>query len=199
MFTGIITHLGTITDITNATFTFAADASLCKKIEQGTSVAVNGICLTVEKHNQTTFSITIMPQTQKKTMLQTLHVSDTVNLELPVTPQTLLSGHIVQGHVDGVGKIVDMRDEGNSKILTIHIPKNLNKYIVEKGSITLNGISLTVMSVNQTSFTVGIIPYTWKHTMLHMIKIDDLVNIETDVLAKYLEKLVGKEEASEKN
>ena len=115
-------------------------------------------------------------------------------MELPVTPQTFLSGHIVQGHVDGIGTLVDIKQQKNSRLLTVKIPLELNKYIVEKGSIAVNGISLTVISIEETYFTVGIIPYTWEYTMLHCIKIGDAMNIELDILGKYIEKLFRKEQ-----
>jgi len=190
MFTGIITHLGTVKNISGSTFTLSTNSSFCKKIKKGTSIAVNGVCLTVEKNDQKSFSVTIMPETKKKTMLHTLKRDNIVNLELPVTSTTLLSGHIVQGHVDGVGKIADIKEEGNSRILTINNANELSKYIVEKGSIAVNGISLTVIAANEQNFIVGIIPYTWKHTMLYTVKKGNLVNIEVDIIGKYVEKLI---------
>ncbi len=192
MFTGIITNVGKLTKKEQALFTFQTDKAFCKIIENGTSVAINGICLTVCTKTSNTFSITVMPETVKKTMIGGLEVDNLVNLELPVTPETFLSGHIVQGHVDATGTIIKIEEQGNSKIVTIEIPEYLNKYIVEKGSIALNGISLTVIECTPLCFTVGIIPYTWEHTMLQQINVGDKVNIETDILAKYIEKLVGK-------
>lgn len=194
MFTGIITNLGKLTKKENSLFTFRVNAAFCERLGEGTSIAINGICLTVCAYTNDTFSITAMPETIKRTMLQKLEVNDLVNLELPVTPQTLLSGHIVQGHVDAVGEIFEIKEEGNSKLLTVTIPSRISPYIVEKGSIALNGISLTVIVASTTSFTVGIIPYTWENTMLHQIKRGAVVNIETDILAKYIEKLMRKEE-----
>ncbi len=194
MFTGIISNLGKLVKRKDALFVFQTDASLCQKIENGTSIAVNGVCLTVVAVTNDTFSVEIMPETGKKTAFDFLKTEDIVNLELPVTPHTLLSGHIVQGHVDGVGKIIKIVAEGNSKILSIEVPKSLGKYIVQKGSIALNGISLTVISAKNNYFTVGIIPFSWKQTMLHTVAVGDSINIETDILAKYMEKLLKKEE-----
>lgn len=131
-----------------------------------------------------------MPETAKRTMLGRLKIGDLVNLELPVSLTQLLSGHLVHGHVDGVGTIKKIQKEGNSRLLTITISRDLNKYIVEKGSIAVNGISLTVINVG-LDFTVGIIPYTWQHTMLKQTKLGDSVNIEVDILAKYLEKILA--------
>lgn len=153
------------------------------------SIAINGICLTVVASDEGTFRIDFMPETAKKTSIHTLGKNDIVNLELPATPETLLAGHIVQGHVDATGTINIIEKEGNSYLFTITIPESLNKYIVEKGSITINGISLTVISLQNNQFTVGIIPHTWKNTMLHTAKSSDLVNLEVDIIAKYIEKL----------
>ncbi len=189
MFTGIITYIGKLEKKEKQVFTFSAPADLVKRVQKGTSIAVNGCCLTVIGISGNTFSFEVMPETQKKTMLGSLKTEQIVNLELPVSVATLLSGHIVQGHVDGVGSIQKIDQKGISQILTISVPQELIRYIAVKGSITVNGISLTVVEVNNAGFTVGIIPRTWEHTMLHAVKIDDKVNIEVDILAKYIEKL----------
>jgi riboflavin synthase len=193
MFTGIITHLGKIQSIETTIITIQTDASLIRKIEKGTSIAINGICLTaLEKPISNTFAVEAMPETFRRTCLNALQKNDLVNLELPMTPQNFLAGHIVQGHVDGTGKVTSIQEEGNSKIIKISIPSKFEKYIIEKGSIALNGISLTVIQAQKNFFTVGIIPYTWTHTMLKNIQVGDEVNIETDIIAKYLEKLLPK-------
>jgi len=195
MFTGIITHLGKLKQRKNATFTFTADTSLLNKLETGTSIAVNGVCLTVlEKPRGESFSVDVMPETIKKTNLDGVNENDIVNLELPATADTFLSGHIVQGHVDAKVKILDIKPEGNSHLFTFALPKDITRYLVAKGSITVNGISLTIIDANPDSFTVGIIPHTWEHTMLHSAKVGDYVNIETDVFAKYVERLLKKTE-----
>jgi riboflavin synthase len=187
MFTGIISNLGKIKAKNDTGFVIEADNALAQKLEDGTSISVNGVCLTVlEKPIDTVFTVEVMPETWKRTMLQDLHDNDVVNLELPVTPQTFLSGHIVQGHVDGIGTLKQIEEKENSKILTLEVSQELTKYIVEKGSVAINGISLTVIDVTEHSFTVGIIPYTWNHTMLQYIQIGDTVNIETDILGKYI-------------
>lgn len=193
MFTGIITHLGKVTKRHDSLFTFSADDSLIRKLETGTSVAVNGVCLTVlEKPQGDTFDVEVMPETLKKTNLGELTEDMIVNLELPATAETFLSGHIVQGHVDAKAKILSITPEGNSHIFTFALPKDIAKYVVDKGSITVNGISLTVIKAHSDSFTVGIIPHTWDHTMLYTAKVDEYVNIETDVFAKYVERLLNK-------
>lgn len=191
MFTGIITHLGKFQRKEGSRFTFSASRSLLQQLTTGASIAVNGICLTVlKKPVRETFSVEIMPETEKKTNLGTLQQRDIVNVELPATASTLLSGHIVQGHVDGVGKILSVKEEGNSYLFTFSLPAGLDNYLVEKGSIAINGISLTVITVTKKSFTVGIIPHTWKNTMLHTARVHDKVNLEVDVVAKYVEKLL---------
>lgn len=191
MFTGIITHLGKLTKKEGSIFTFTTDPVFCRKISIGTSTAVNGICLTVSKKpTDTRFSIEVMPETLDKIMLGYLKIGDLVNLELPVTLQTFLSGHLVQGHIDDVSKLLAIKISGNSHILKFSIPTNLSKYITEKGSIAMNGISLTVIESKKHYFTVGIIPHTWNDTMLNTLKIGDFVNTEVDILAKYIERLL---------
>ncbi|MBI2355863.1 MAG: riboflavin synthase, partial [Candidatus Doudnabacteria bacterium] len=190
MFTGIISNLGQLKDKNGGAFTFKASADFCQRISKGTSIAINGACLTAVRKTQQTFTVEVMPETQERTMLGKLHAGNFVNLELPATPRTFLSGHLVQGHIDGVGAIEKIDRAGNSKILTISVAQPISKYIVEKGSIAVNGISLTIISVKPDYFTVGIVAHTWKQTMLNQIKVGDLVNLEVDILAKYLEKLL---------
>ncbi len=191
MFTGIITHLGKLIKKEDTSFTFFADKSFCKKLRDGTSISVNGVCLTIfKKLTISSFSVEIMPETEKKTMLGYLKIDDLVNLELPLTPQEFLSGHIVQGHIDEAVKLLSINKQGNSYILKFFVPGNLSKYIVSKGSVAINGVSLTIIEVGSDFFTVGIIPYTWNNTMFHNLNIGDFVNIEVDILAKYTEKLL---------
>ena len=189
MFTGIISSLGTVKDKNESELIINAEKQLIKKLSLGASVAINGICLTVVSFTDKTFTINFMPETAKKTSIQYFKTLDFVNLELPATPETFLAGHIVQGHVDGIGKIEEVKNEGNSRILTMSFPTELGKYIVNKGSIAINGISLTVISVKENQFTIGIIPHTWESTMLSTAKIGDPVNLEVDIIAKYIEKL----------
>lgn len=191
MFSGIISYIGKVKKKDGSQFVFSADAAFCKKLEESASVAINGVCLTVNSNpTKNTFAVTIMPETERITMLCELKEKDEVNLELPMTPETFVSGHFVQGHVDGTGRIISIKEDGNSRVLTIGISESLSKYIVEKGSIAVNGISLTVIKEATSYFTVGIIPYTWEHTILHNAKHGDLVNIELDVLVKYVDKLL---------
>lgn len=186
MFSGIIQYLGKLQKKEDNLFTFKASSSQCLRLDTGVSVAVNGVCLTVITKTADTFSVEVMPETLKKTTLGNLQPGALVNLELPVTPQTFLSGHFIQGHIDGKGKVVSLTKDRNSRIITISYPQMLGKYIAAKGSIAINGVSLTVIEVEKDFFTVGIIPYTWKNTMFHTLKKGDLVNIEVDILAKYV-------------
>lgn len=190
MFTGIITHLGKVVDKSENSLIIKADKGLINSLSKGASIAVNGICLTVVNVTEASFRVDFMPETEKKTMIKYLQTNSLVNLELPATVNSLLSGHIVQGHIDGVAKLATITQKGNSTILKFLIPKELPKYIVEKGSIAINGISLTVIEVQKNFFTVGIIPHTWDKTMLCTIKPGDYFNIEVDILAKYIEKLI---------
>lgn len=191
MFTGIITHTGQVQEKTKTTLKIRAPHDVLEKLSTGTSIAVNGICFTAtDKKEHSVFEIQYMPETEKKTNIRFLNPGAMVNLELPATPHTFLSGHIVQGHVDIVGKIIDIEKRGNSRIFAFQFDDKFAKYIVEKGSIAVNGISLTVIDVEKDFFTVGIIPHTLRNTMLSTAKKGDVVNIEIDVIAKHVEKLL---------
>ncbi len=192
MFTGIITHLGSVVKKKSDTLVIRIPDDFHKKVKVGTSVSVNGICLTVTKIETRHFlTFNFMPETSKKTNIQYLQPGDIVNLELPVTTDTLFAGHIVQGHIDGTAVTTSIEPEGNSRIFRFNVHKNLSKYMIDKGSVGVNGISLTIIEAGKDFFTVGIIPHTWKHTMLHTAKVGDVVNVEVDILAKYVEKLTS--------
>ncbi len=193
MFSGIISNLGQITTKKSKLLQITTDQKFLGFFKKGDSISVNGICLTVIQKNGKSFSADFMLETENKTTLKYLKVGDLVNLELPASPSSFLSGHIVQGHVDTVSRLTDIKKEGNSRILKFEIPFKFLKYIVEKGGVAVNGISLTVISVGKNFFTCGIIPHTWKNTMLNTIKVGDFVNIEVDILGKYLEKLIKNE------
>lgn len=189
MFTGIITNLGKISEIKDKKLQIEVDKRLLDRAKVGDSISVDGICLTINRMSGKSFSVEFMPETEKRTNLRYLKTEDMVNLELPATPGSFLSGHIVQGHVDGLARLEDIKTEGNSRVIKFSIPGNLSKYLVEKGSVTVNGISLTIMEAGNNQFGVGIIPYTWENTMLKNLKKGDFVNLEVDILAKYLERL----------
>ena len=192
MFTGIISNLGKVQNIKNGILKISTDKKLVGKLKVGDSVAVNGVCLTVSKKINNNLEFVVMPETEDRTNFNILKVGGLVNLETAATLNTFLSGHVVQGHVDGVGEILEIKKEGNSRVLKIKISSELNKYIVKKGSITVNGISLTVVGCDKKSFSVSIIPHTWDNTIFHQVKVVDKVNIEVDILAKYLEKFLNK-------
>lgn len=190
MFSGIISHLGIFIGQTKDGFKFRLPRDLIEQVHKGCSIAVNGVCLTVKKSEEENIYVDVMEETMKKTAFGSLKDDDLVNLELPVTSQTLLSGHIVQGHVDGTARLIDVKKGENGHIMKFSLSPAITKYIVSKGSIALNGISLTVIEAGQDFFSVGIIPFTLKNTMLHALKTGDFVNIEVDVLAKYVERLL---------
>src|SRR3989344_6272627 len=190
MFTGIITNLGEITDIFMNKLTVKASKDFIGKLSPGDSVSLNGICLTIADLAKNSFKVDIMPETRRRTALPDLQAGDLVNLELSVTLQTYLSGHIVYGHVDGVGTIDWLRKERQSRIFTITASPKLTSMMVGKGAVSLNGISLTLITVSDSQFTVGIIPYTLTHTMLKQAKVGDKVNIETDIVGKYVKKFI---------
>ena len=188
MFSGIIKSLGEITEIgqngTNYTFTITSELSKELSIDQ--SVAHNGVCLTVESCNIAQHTVTAVNETMLKSNLGSWKIGDKVNLEKCITLSSLLDGHMVQGHVDDIGELVKIEDQVGSWNLTVRFnPKHAN-LIIEKGSISLNGISLTVFNVTNSEFTVTIIPYTWEHTMLHQVKKGDQMNLEFDVVGKYI-------------
>lgn len=157
-------------------------------LKKGSSVAVNGVCSTV-KSLSGGLVFDYMPESLNRSSLSSLHIGDTVNLERSFTASAPLDGHIVQGHVDATGTIASIVPEGNSYIFKIHYPIKYSQYVVEKGSIALDGISLTVAVDNQDTFSVKIIPFTWDNTNMGKRKVGDKVNLEFDVLAKYLAKI----------
>ena len=190
MFTGIISNLGKVESINGAKFAFSAPASFIKSLRKGSSVAVNGVCLTLKNSpSARNFNVDLMPETIKRSTFSDLKKGDLVNLELAMKADSRFEGHIVQGHIDGVAALSNIKPKGNSRILTFKVSKALSKYIAEKGSIAVNGISLTVIDAKSDKFTVGIIPYTWQNTMISKLKVGDKVNIEVDIIAKYLERL----------
>lgn len=187
MFTGIVMDVGTIAKRSESAISIRASKRFVQRLSRGASVAVDGVCLTVIAKKHSTFSAEIMEETRSRT---TVGLRRMVNLELPATPTSFLAGHIVQGHVDGIAKLLKIERKKNSRVLTFSIPQKLSKYIVEKGSIAINGVSLTVAKIGRHSCTVCIIPHTWGATSISSMKAGDKANIEVDVLAKYVEKFV---------
>jgi riboflavin synthase len=194
MFTGIVEELGVVealVDQGDAVRLTVRGPHVTLDAGLGDSIAVNGCCLTVAERDQETFTADVMRETLDKTSLGALASGDRVNLERAVTPQTRLGGHIVQGHVDGTGRIVQRTPSEHWEVVEISLPSDLARYFVAKGSITVDGISLTVVEVGEDSFTVSLIPETLARTTLGFKQPGDPVNLEVDVIAKYVERLLG--------
>lgn len=195
MFTGIVEEIGKIKNIERKQASmrlFIHAEKIMDDVKIGDSIAVNGICLTVTEYQKDWFSVDVMPETMRKTSLSLLRNNGPVNLERAVRLTDRLGGHIVSGHIDGVGRIISRRQEGNAWLITIQTAADILHYIVEKSSIAIDGISLTVVKLVGNAFTVSLIPHTTAVTSLGSKKIGDIVNLENDVIGKYVEKLVGK-------
>lgn len=188
MFTGIVTHAGTVAG-KGPDNILIREPDLASRVRAGDSISVNGICLTVARASEDCFAFFFMPETEARTTIGAWQEGDRVNLELPVGAAGLFAGHIVTGHVDGVGKVKKIFPAGGSRKMEITVPTHLAKYIASKGSIAVNGVSLTVIETAADFFTVGLIPYTMEHTMFGLAAEGDALNIEVDILAKYLERL----------
>jgi len=192
LFTGIIENTGVVEKITKNSLTIKAPV-LLSELQIGSSIAVDGACLTVIKKGKDSFEADVMPITLKRTTLGSKKKGDLVNLELAMLGSKRFEGHIVGGHIEGTAELTEMKIADNAYHLTFKVPEELSRYIVTTGSIALNGISLTVMEAEGCELKVGIIPHTWENTNLRTLKNGDKVNVETDILAKYAEKLTQKE------
>jgi riboflavin synthase len=193
LFTGIVEELGRVAKLEPQTAAMRISITgplVVSDSEIGDSISVNGVCLTVTSKTADGFSADVMQETLNRSSLGQLVAGDPVNLERPVTLATRLGGHLVQGHVDGLGEVTNRVVSQNWEVLTIKPPKDLLKYIVEKGSITVDGTSLTVASVDAEVFTVSLIPETLAKTTLGIREVGHRVNLEVDVMAKYVEKLI---------
>ncbi|MWA09787.1 riboflavin synthase [Streptomyces sp. BA2] len=194
MFTGIVEELGEITAVENLD-----DASrfrvrgpvVTDGAKHGDSIAVNGVCLTVVEHEGDEFTADVMAETLNRSSLGALAAGSRVNLERPTAVGDRLGGHIVQGHVDGTGEIVERKPSENWEIVKISLPADLSRYVVEKGSITVDGVSLTVVDAGIDYFTISLIPTTLALTTLGIKQPGDPVNLEVDVIAKYVERMLG--------
>lgn len=192
MFTGLVSDLGRVLSLDGSPegVRFAVATRLASELAPGDSVAVNGVCLTATAVSQDSFTAEVMNQTVALTSLARLQLGSTVNLELPLRPGDRLGGHVVQGHVDGVGTVVDVRDDGFARRVSVRASAEVLRYVVEKGSIALDGVSLTVAELDSGSFTVSLIPETLDRTTFGGVRTGATVNLEVDVLAKYVEKLM---------
>ncbi len=188
MFTGIIETIATIEAIRplSGGLEFDLSASYLNEITVDDSIAHSGVCLTVVKKTEKTYTVQAVEETLRKTTLGVLKISSKLNVERCLTPHSRLDGHIVQGHVDATGTITKIENEGANWLITIQFSDEFTDLIVGRGSITVDGISLTVAQDNANSFTIAIIPFTWEHTTLHERKLGDKVNLEFDILGKYV-------------
>ena len=193
MFTGIIETLGSITNVVkeqeNLHLTIKSTITHELKIDQ--SVAHNGVCLTVVAINNDEYTVTAIKETLDKTNIGFLKTNDIVNLERAMKLGDRLDGHIVQGHVDETGVCTNIKDENGSTVYTFEYNSDKNNVTIEKGSITINGVSLTVVNSTKNGFSVAIIPYTWKNTTFKKLQIGDTVNLEFDVIGKYVTRLTN--------
>ena len=189
MFTGIVEEVGRATSVEESRLSIASRHAL-QELAIGDSISVNGACLTITSIEEEVFSVDVMPETLRCTNLADLKPGDPVNLEKPLTLSSRLGGHIMQGHVDGRGRVLSVTPEGDAMIMEIEAPVDLMRYIVAKGFIGVDGASLTVMDRREGTFTVSLVSYTWENTTLRERNPNDWVNLEVDILAKYVEQLV---------
>lgn len=193
MFTGIIEEVGWIERVeggSQAVKLTVRGKKVLEGVSLGDSIAVNGVCLTVTRFTGTSFVVDVMPETLRKTSLDRVRTGTPVNLERAMALGDRFGGHIVSGHVDGVGTIYSRQSYGNAILFRIKALRELLKYMVPKGSITIDGISLTIIDVTEEDFTISIIPHTLEHTNLQNKQPGDIVNLENDMLAKYVERLL---------
>lgn len=197
MFTGIIEETGVLKEQNGGNLVIQADKVL-EDVHLGDSIAVNGVCLTVTEFQKNWFRADVMAETLRRSSLGTLKKGSRVNLERAMAANGRFGGHIVSGHIDGTGTVENMQREGNAIWVTISCGAALLRYIAEKGSIAIDGISLTVAEVRENGFRVSIIPHTGEETTLLARRTGDMVNLETDIIAKYVERLMFPKEAEEK-
>jgi riboflavin synthase len=188
MFTGLIESIGEVSEMapSAAGFRLRLATPIAREISAGDSIAVNGVCLTAVDCDATAIHADVSPETLRVTSLGSLRPGALVNLERPLRADARLGGHFVQGHVDATGTLDDIRRDGDSFWLTIGYPASLAPYIVRKGSIAVDGISLTVAGLDDHRFDVQIIPYTWEHTNLRLARPGNILNLECDILGKYV-------------
>ena len=193
MFTGLIEGTGRVVSLENNGMAriVIRDRRFAKDVKTGDSVSVNGVCLTVNEVRGEVLAFYAMPETMRRTALGGLEEGGIVNLERPMMLGSRFGGHIVQGHVDGIGEVLGLSSEGDAEIWEFSAPVDILRYAVEKGSVCIDGISLTIISVRESSFTVSILPQTKKETNLNTLAIGDQVNLEADIIGKYVERLLS--------
>lgn len=195
MFTGIVEEIGTVRHVgptTSGSRLEIACARVLDRLSVDDSINVAGACLTVIERDDRGFATDVVPETIARTTLGALLRGSRVNLERAATPQTALGGHLVQGHVDGTAKLVARRAEGEGARLRFSLPKTIGRYVVMKGFITLDGVSLTVAGLGKTYFEIALIPHTSERTTLGALRVGEAVNVEVDIVAKYVERLLRK-------
>lgn len=195
MFTGIVEEIGEVVSLKRGARSFTLTVKAQKVLEGtevGDSIATNGVCLTVTHLCEGLFEADVMPETVERTALGRLKAGDGVNLERALTLSTRLGGHLVAGHVDATGRLVDRREDDTALWLTFEAPQSVLRYVVEKGSIAIDGVSLTVARLTERTFSVSLIPHTQGATTLHSRRPGEEVNLESDMIVKYVEKLMGK-------
>lgn len=192
MFTGIVESLGTVKEIqfdrTNMKLT--VESSISHELEIDQSVSHNGVCLTVTDKNNSYHTCTLIQETLNKSNFNGVQVNDLINLERSVTANARMDGHFVQGHVDTTANIMHIKDQHGSWVYGIHLPDMFKALVVSKGSVCINGVSLTISDLKSDFFEVSIIPYTFEHTNFNSLRLGDSVNIEFDILGKYIERMV---------
>ncbi len=190
MFTGIVEEVGTVRAAGQGRLAIAA-CQVMPTLEIGGSINVNGTCLTVTTLNSDEFTVDVVPETLRRTNLGQLRPNSPVNLERPLRADGRLDGHIVQGHVDGTGTISEISTDGEALMVRIDVPERLVRYVVEKGFIAVDGVSLTVVHCDEAGFSVTVIPHTCDHTIFGSRNVGDAVNVEIDIFAKYVERLTA--------
>ena len=193
MFTGIVEELGKVSSVNKSDAgarIIVSAALVTSDIKNGDSIAVNGACLTAVDVSGESFAADVSPETLERTTIGNLQQGSRVNLERAVTPTTRLGGHIVQGHVDGRGTFLSAESQGEFWTVKIGFPLELARYFVHKGSVAIEGISLTIASLSETDFEIAVIPKTWEMTNLSRLNPNDSVNLETDIIAKYIERMM---------
>ena len=201
MFTGIIEGLGTIIEIfpqgQGKRFAFNTDFVL-EQTKIGDSISISGVCLTVVKIHGKRFQVDVSPETLARTTFGRAKIGDRVNLERALQLSGRIDGHLVSGHIDGTGTIKQRQNKGNAVIVSIAVPESISRYIIKKGSVAVDGISLTINTCDRVSFDVSIIPHTAKLTTMGLNRVGDPVNIETDMIGKYVERFVTEIQHSDK-
>jgi riboflavin synthase len=193
VFTGLVAALGRVADVERSAdgVRLRVGTELARELSEGDSVAVNGVCLTATDIGEGSFAAEVMNETLTRSSLRDAGPGISVNLELPLRATDRLGGHVVQGHVDGTGTVAKVAEDGFARRVRIEAPEEVLRYVVEKGSIAVDGVSLTVAELDGESFTVSLIPETLQRTNLGAASAGTTVNLEVDVLAKYVEKLIG--------